>query len=92
MFCDGGEFVISTSARGLLAGINDVREAKDYSRTIEVDLAVDFLRDEKRIYNDALEECDGNATECKIYLTKVIKKARTFMKSRGANNMYSNSN
>lgn len=73
----------SMNARGLLTGISDVSNSKDYSRTVNVDFAVDLLRDKKRIYNVALEENHGNATECKICLTKVIKKARTFMKSRG---------
>ena len=73
----------STSAigkpRGLLTGIFDVSKAKDYSRAINVDLAVDLLRDTKHIYNVALEENHGNDTERKSNLTEVIKKARLFV-------------
>lgn len=80
--CDGVEIMVSMNVRGLLAGIFDVSNAKDYSRTINVDLAVDLLRDKKRIYNIALQENHGNATRCKSYFTAVLKKARTFMKRR----------
>ena len=69
-------------ARGLLTGILDVSNAKDYSRAINVDLAVDLLGDRKHIYNVALEENHGNDTERKSYLTEVIKKAQMFVSNR----------
>ena len=67
------------NARGLLRGIFDVSNAKDYSRGINVDYAVDLLRDTKHLYNIALEDTLGNATECRNNLTEIVKKANTFM-------------
>ena len=67
--------------RGLLTGILDISKAKDYSRTINIDLAADLLRDTKHVYHVALEETHGNDAERKNYLTEVIKKAKTFMEN-----------
>ena len=69
-------------ARGLLTGIFDVSKAKDYSRAINVDLAVDVLGDGKYIYNVALEENHGNDTERKSNLTEVIRKAEIFVRNK----------
>ena len=66
-------------ARGLLTGIFDVSKAKDYSRAMNVDLAVDLLGDGKYIYNVALEENHGNDFDRKSNLTEVIKKAQQFV-------------
>jgi hypothetical protein len=52
-------------ARGLLTGIFDVDNLKDYSRGISLDDAANLLRDQKHIYNMALADAYGNATDCK---------------------------
>ena len=65
-------------ARGLLTGILDVSKAQDYSRAINVDMAVDLLGDRKHIYNVALEENHGNDTERRSNLTEVIKNLKYF--------------
>ena len=69
-------------ARGLLTGIADVSSVKDYSREINLDDAANLLRDRSHMYNIALAEAQGNATECKNNLTEIIKKATIFMKNR----------
>ena len=73
------EFIKS---RGLLTEIVDVSNVKDYSREINLDDAVNLLRDRNYINNIALAEAHGNATELKNNLTKIIEKAKIFMANR----------
>lgn len=49
---------------------------------MNVDLAVELLRDTEHVYNAASEESHGNYTERKINLTEIIKKAQAFMANR----------
>ena len=69
-------------ARGLLTGIVDVSNVKDYSREINLDDAADLLRDNKHLHNIALAEAHGNATECKNKIAEIIKTAKIFMANR----------
>lgn len=69
-------------ARGLLIGIVDVSSVKDYSREINLDDAANLLKDRPHIYNIALAEAQGNATECKNNMTEIIKKASIYMANR----------
>ena len=69
-------------ARGLLTGIVDVSSVKDYSREINLDDAANLLKDRPHIYNIALAEAQGNATECKNNMTEIVKKARKYMANR----------
>ena len=66
-------------ARGLLIGIVDVSSVKDYSREINLDDAANLLKDRPHIYNIALAEAQGNATECKNNMIEINKKALKFM-------------
>jgi hypothetical protein len=65
-----------------LTGIVDISSVKDYSREINLDDAANLLKDRNHIYNIALEEAQGNATECKNNIIENIKKAGIFMANR----------
>ena len=67
---------------GLLTGIVDVSSVKDYSREINLDDAANLLKDHSHMYNIALAEAQGNATECQNKMTDIIKKAGIFMANR----------
>lgn len=69
-------------ARGLLRGIFDVANVKDYSRRIILEDAVDLLKDTRHIYNIALVDANGNATECNNNLTEIVRKVDTFMHNK----------
>ena len=69
-------------ARGLLTGIVDVSSVKDYSREITLDDAANLLEDGPHMYNTALAEAQGNATECKNNMTEIIKKASIYIVNR----------
>ena len=68
--------------KGLLTGIVDVSSVKDYSREINLDDAANLLKDQPHIYNIALAEAQGNATECKNNMTEIVKKARKYVANR----------
>lgn len=73
------------NARCLLNGISDVSNSKHYAPVIPAHSVLDLLDispGKNYIYNIALEENNGNATQCKSNLTDVINRAQNFIKNR----------
>lgn len=61
--------------RGLLKGISDIANAKDYSRMINLKDAAELLHDRYYLYNTVTKESNNN-------LTEIVQKADAFMSNQ----------
>ena len=69
--------------RGLLHGIQDVSNAREYSRRIISTDAAALLRDGKHLYNCALEDAHRDVQVYKRNLDEIIQKAIKFQENQG---------
>jgi hypothetical protein len=65
--------------KGLLEGIPDVGNAKDYSGKINLKDASNSLENQHYLYNSAIKDVDGDTKEFKKYLQDVVQKSKAYM-------------
>jgi hypothetical protein len=68
--------------KGLLNGIPDVGNAKNYARKINLRDACDLLKKKDYVYNSAVEDVRGDTNELKKYLQDTVKRAQAYMKNQ----------
>lgn len=73
-------FIIDASkSKGLLANIDNVMNAKYYSKSIKIEAAAALLSDRNYIHNSAMLDCDGDKDLLDKYLADVVSKSKAFM-------------
>lgn len=67
---------------GLLSGVKNIKSSICYSRKLDADAASKLMRDEKYIYNCAMEDVGGDEAKFDEYLSKVIEKKDGFIDNK----------
>ena len=68
--------------KGLLNGIPDVGNAKDYARKLNLRDAGDLLKNKNSVYNSAVEDVHGDKKELEKYLQDTVKRAQAYMENQ----------
>jgi archaellum biogenesis ATPase FlaH len=68
--------------KGLLNGIPNVGNAKNYARKMNLRDAGDLLKNKNNVYNSAVEDVHGDTNELKKYLQDAVKRAQAYMKNQ----------
>ena len=68
--------------KGLLNGIPDVGNAKNYARKINLRDVGDLMKNTNYLYNNAVEDVRGDTKELKKYLQDTVKRAQAYMENQ----------
>jgi hypothetical protein len=68
--------------KGLLNGIPNVGNAKDYARKLNLRDAGDLLKNKNYVYNSAVEDVHGDKKELEKYLQDTVKRAQAYMENQ----------